>query len=364
MKNPMLLIDGHLDLAWNMLTFGRDYTRPLAEIRAAEAGTQIKEWNGTTALGWDAFRQANTAVIFATLFAAPYKAWLGDWDIFCYHDFEQAHAMYRDQLNFYERWIGEHPEQLRLLRSRADFNTHWAEWQNATTEQTPPIGLVLLIENAEGVRDPHELEFWWESGIRLIGPAWRGTRYCGGTQDPGPLTDEGKALLRRMGEIGFTLDLSHMDEAAFMQALEIYEGPLIASHSNAHALVPRETNRHLSRAMIDGLLERDGIIGVVPLNGFLDAEWKKGDDRATVPLHKLAAQIDHYCQRAGNTQHVAIGSDLDGGHGIESLPDGVDSIADLHKLAPLLRDMGYSEIDLKAIFHGNWQRFLETSLPA
>jgi membrane dipeptidase len=362
MADKPILIDGHLDLAWNMLTFGRDYTRSLAAIRADEAQTQIREWNGTAALGWDAFREANTAVVFATLFSAPRRASLGEWDIFCYDGVEQAHNHYVQQLDFYDRWIDKHPNKLRPLRTRGDFETHLREWRLAG-DDPPPIGVVLLIENAEGIRTIDELSWWWERGVRIIGPAWMGTRFCGGTQEPGPLTDEGEQLLDTMGELGFTLDLSHMDQAAFMQALDRYAGPLIASHSNAHALVPRDSNRFLSDEMIDGLIARDGIIGVVPLNGFLDAEWAKGGDRSRVPLDTLAAQIDYYCQRAGDALHVAVGSDLDGGHGIESLPDGMDSIADLHKLNPILAAMGYSDSDLAAIFHGNWARHLSNALP-
>ena len=136
------------------------------------------------------------------------------------------------------------------------------------------------MEGAEGVREPAELEDWWGRGVRLIGPAWSGTRFCGGTLEPGPLTSEGFALLESMAEWGFGLDLSHMDEKAALQALDIYPHQIIASHGNALALLQgSQSNRHLTDRVIRGILERDGAIGVVPFNGFLRAGWQKGDPR-------------------------------------------------------------------------------------
>ena len=182
-----------------------------------------------------------------------------------------------------------------------------------------PVGLVLLMEAAEGIRSPDELPEWWEMGLRFIGPAWVGTRYCGGTHEPGPLTKAGHALLENMAEIGFGLDISHMDEESTLQALDRYEGVIIASHANAAALLRGvESNRHLSDRMIRGIVERDGVIGVVPFNNFLLAGWKKGQSRRDlVHIDRLVAQIDYMCQLAGDSLHVGIGSDFDGIYGVK-----------------------------------------------
>jgi membrane dipeptidase len=172
-------------------------------------------------------------------------------------------------------------------------------------------------------------------------------------------------LLEGMAEIGFTLDLSHMDELSVRQALDIYPGPIIASHANAAAIVRGYSgNRLLSDNVIRGLLERDGIIGVLPNNHFLDFEWKKGDRRDLVTLNHVAAHVDHICQMAGNARHVAIGSDYDGGFGVESVPAEVDTIADLQKLGSILTAKGYNDEDVAAILGQNWLRHLRSHLPA
>jgi membrane dipeptidase len=358
-----LIVDAHEDLAWNILALGRDYTRPAAETRLREAGSTILEHYDNTLLGWADYQRGCVAVVFGTLFAAPVRRRLGSWDTLLYSDFEQAHRLYRAQLDAYLDLVDRHPDKFRPIHSATDLDEVLAPWSDATA--TPPIGLVTLMEGAEGVRAPAELEEWWELGVRLIGPAWTGTRYCGGSGEPGPLTDDGRLLLDEMGEIGFTLDLSHMDELAARQALDRYPGAVIASHANAAAIIPDyEGNRQLSDALIRGLLERDGVIGVVPYCKFLDYGWKKGETHNRPTLEKLAAHIDHICQMAGDAAHVGLGSDFDGGLGLESAPSGVDTIADFQKLDPILAARGYTDADIAAILGGNWLRLLRETLPS
>jgi membrane dipeptidase len=359
-----LLIDAHQDLAWNMHTFGRDYTRPVAETRRLEAATLTPQRNGDTLLGWDAYQHGRVALIFATLYVSPARRALGEWDMEAYRDMEQARARYRAQAESYLRLTDTHPSRFRLLRTRADLHSHISAWRAADLE-TPnlPVGLTMLMEGAEGVRSPSELPEWWELGVRTIGPAWAGTRFCGGTREPGPLTDDGRALLAGMAEIGFTLDISHMDRIAVLQALDSYDGHIIATHANAAALLPgTESNRHLTDDVIDGLLERDGIIGIVPFNRFLKNGWLPANGRQEVPLDLVAAQIDYICQRAGDALHVGIGSDFDGGFGVQETPHGIDTIADLHQLTDLLQARGYTQQDTAAILGENWLRHLENAL--
>jgi membrane dipeptidase len=209
------------------------------------------------------------------------------------------------------------------------------------------------------------LDEWWEAGLRMIGPAWAGTRFCGGTREPGPLTEAGRALLEGMAEIGYTLDLSHMDELSARQSLDLYEGPVIASHANAAVLLPGyDGNRLLPDEVIKGLIARDGIIGVVPFCAFLNSDWKRGAARTGITLETLAAHVDHICQIAGNARHVGLGSDFDGGFGLEAVPADIDTIADLQKLAPILEAKGYNDQEVAAILGENWLRHLRTYLPA
>jgi membrane dipeptidase len=365
-ENTNLLIDAHEDLAYNMLGFGRDYTRSVSETRQIEKNTTTPDLNGHTLLGWDAYQQGRVAVVFSTLFAAPIRHCSGEWDTQCYANFEEAHARYKAQIEAYHRLVDDHPDKYRLIFTSADFQAVLASWRKPLPEgiEGRPVGLVVLMENAEGVRQPAELEEWWQLGVRIIGPAWAGTRYCGGTKEPGPLTKDGYALLETMAELGFTLDLSHMDEAAALQALDTYAGRIIASHANAKALMgDQASNRQLPDRVIEGLVERDAVIGLVPYNRFLESGWQRGDPRDHVPLQTYVEHIDHVCQIAGDARHAAIGTDFDGGFGLDCVPAGIDTIADMHQIAPLLLEKGYSAADVTAILGGNWIDLLQKTLP-
>lgn len=371
MRGKYLLVDAHEDFAENMLTFGRDYTRSVAETRHLEKTTKTPERNGDTLLGWDAYQEGAVAVVFSTLFAAPERCRLGDWDLLCYSSRDEAHGLYIKQLNAYQELVQNHPEKFQLILTRSQLQTHVKTWDqifkmdtsNPTMDQAP-VGLVLLIEGGEGIRHIDELEEWWDLGVRIIGPAWAGTRFSGGTNEPGPLTCEGYDLINKMAEIGFALDLSHMDEKAALQAIEFYQGKIIASHANVSALVPEdESNRLLSDHVITSLFQKKGVIGVVPYNGFLKAGWEEGDARDSITLDDVVNQIDYLSQLAGNSNQVGIGTDFDGGFGLQSTPVGINSIADLQKLAPLLAEKGYSQKDIRAIFGMNWINCLNGFLP-
>ena len=358
-----IIVDAHQDLAWNMLTFGRDYTRSAAETRQLEHRTEVPTHNGDTLLGWADYQKGNIAIVFSTLFAAPARRQNGEWDIQCYRDEPEAHQHYIAQLDAYHRLVDEHPEKFRLLQTRSELAETVSLWENRTVEN-PPVGLVVLMENAEGVRSVGELEMWWERGVRIIGPAWVGTRFCGGTGEPGPLTQAGYRLLEGMTGYGFVLDISHMDEKAVLQTLDFYPGTIIASHANASALLEGlDSNRFLSDRVIHGLLERDAVIGVVPFNRFLVPGWRKNDGRQAVKLIHLVSQIDYICQMAGDSLHVGIGSDFDGGFGWQSVPAEIDTIADLQKMIPLLEQKGYTEDDIVAIMGRNWLTILQENLP-
>ena len=359
----MLLVDAHQDLAWNILTFGRDYSRSANETRQGERGTQTPQHNGDTLLGWPDYQRGSVALIFATLFASPARSKFGDWDTQSYTNANEAFSCYSQQLDAYYRLSDQHPDKFQLVLNQDNLNSILSEWKQAPSE-THPVGLVPLMEGADAVRRPSELEEWWQRGLRIIGPAWSGNRFCGGTREPGPLTAEGFALLDTMAGLGFTLDISHMDEQAVLQALDEYPGRIIASHANARALLKgTESNRFLSDRVIQSIIERDGIIGAVPFNPFLISGWRSKDGRQQVTLHHFVAQIDHICQIAGDALHAGIGSDFDGGFGLQKTPIEIDTIADLNKIVPLLAEKGYTELDISAVLGRNWIRFLTETLP-
>jgi membrane dipeptidase len=362
-----LVIDSHQDLAWNMLTFGRDYTRSVQETRQREAGTNIPDLNGECLVGWPEYQRGKVAAVFSTLYATPAKSKQAA-DVIWYGDVETAHHLYRDQITLYRRLADSHPDKFRLVSSTMELDAvidHWSKPE--LDEQGHPVGLIYLMEGADGIRSPHELSEWYDMGLRLIGLAWAGTRYCGGTGEPGPLTPEGRELIAAMADFNFVLDLSHMDEAAALESLDRYEGPVMATHSNCAALMKgSDSNRHLPDRVIEGLIERDGVIGLLPLNSFLKVGWnrKNGSRREEVPLDTLIAHIDHVCQMAGDSKHAGIGSDFDGGFGVQSIPPELDSIADLQVIGSALAKRGYDETDVENILGGNWLRFLRRNLPA
>ena len=376
----MLIVDAHEDLAYNILSFGRDYTLSAGEIRQLEQGTDVPTRNGDTLLGYPEYRKGRVAVVFGTLFAAPERYKAGFWDNQSYKDMDEAYTLYRGQMESYYRLCDDHPDKFRLIRSKRDLEAVLSPWEQkgspgVEASEPPaynpadnpvdfPVGLVPLMEGAEGVRTPAELEEWWKAGVRIIGPAWSGTRFCGGTGQPGPLTTEGFALLEGMAEFGFALDISHMDEKAVLQALDSYPGVIIASHANVASLLKGlDTNRHLSDLVIRRLIERDGVTGVVPFNRFLQPGWSHSDSREQVSLQHVVTHIDYLCQIAGNAHHVGLGTDFDGGWGWQSAPFEIGTIADLQKLIPLLAEKGYSEADIEAILGKNWIDQLKRILP-
>lgn len=309
-----MIVDAHLDLAYNALELGRDLTLPLEELRQRDTHKDIP------VVTLPALREGGVALAFATLYAPPQK----------YPDPESAHRAALAQLEVYERW--HQTGGVRLVRSRAELEAHLQAW--ATDRVT---GLVVLMEGAEPVREPEEVAFWAGRGVRLIGPAWNRTRYAGGTREPGGLTELGRELLAAMGESHLALDLSHMDEQAVLEAFQIWPGPICATHSNARALLggsePPLANRHLSDQTIRTVAERGGILGLVLFNLFLDPTWSRGMPR--VPLSVVRTHLEHNANLVG-WEHLGIGSDFDGGFGMNETPQGLDRPADLAKIGELV----------------------------
>jgi membrane dipeptidase len=370
---PMtLIVDAHADIAWNMLKYGRDYTRSAHETRRLEVGSQTVLDNEDSTLGWLDYQRGQVAVIFSTLFAAPVRWSTSENKSQVYKTFDEAHHLYRQQLLIYHRMMDSAPDKFRLITSARDLDLildHWQEKrlhpENLNSEEGHPIGMVVLMEGSECIRDLSELQEWYELGVRLIGPAWVGTRYSGGWREPGSLTGDGRKLLSAMADYNFTLDLSHMDEKAAVEALDIYRGPIVGTHGNCLSLLPNSnSNRHFSDRILEGIIERDGVVGVVPYNSYLKDDWVVGKNkREEVPLGYFADHLDHICQIAGDALHAGIGSDLDGGFGLQSIPPEMDTVADLQKLSYLLQARGYSETDIANILGGNWITRLKRDLP-
>ncbi len=357
----MFIVDAHLDLAYNALNKGRDPRRKLAEIRAAEAPDFAR---GIPTVSFPAMRRAGVGLVFGTIFNTPLNDPFPDGsdEDEKYATAEQAHALGLKQIDFYRRVVDE-DETLRLVTDTATLEEVVASHAATGEDARPLLGLLLLMEGADHIRTPDETEFWYDAGVRVIGPAWDDTRYCAGAwrDSKQGLSADGYALLGAMGDLGMILDLTHMSEVATFQALDAYAGPLVATHANARALVP--TERQLSDRQIRLIGERDGVIGCVLFNAFLRAGYRKGSGKEQVTLDHVVAHIDHVCQVIGDARHAGIGSDLDGGFGANDIPTPLDSIADLPLIAGALRERGYSEADVTGILGGNWVELLRRALP-
>lgn len=355
-----LIVDAHEDIAFNMHVFGRDYTNSALAIRQRETRTPIPTHNGNALLGKAEWLLGHVGVIFATLFAVPARHAPAAWDTQPYHDEREAYARASAQLDSYYR-LAERDETFRLIGTQADLDAVLETWAEGRDLPDRRIGLVPLMEGADPIIEPEQVEEWFERGVRIVGLAWEGTAYAGGTHEPGPLTPAGYQLLEVMADLGMILDLSHLAEEAYYQAVESYEGVTIASHSNPRRFLP--TSRGLSDDMIRRLAERGGVVGIVPYNRFLKPGWQRGDPRQEVPLAAVVDAIDHVCQVTGSVEHVGIGSDFDGGFGVEHVPPEIDTVADLQKLGDPLAGRGFTPDQIDQIFAGNWQRILRQGLP-
>ncbi len=357
----MLIVDAHEDIAWDILSLGRDYTRSALWNRQRESGAPFLPISGHALLGKPEWLLGHIGVIFSTLFVSPARRRNGEWDTQCYHDVWEAYRLANMQLDVYHRLAEEH-QQFCLIGTKSDLQEVVMSWADDRSLEQRRIGLVPLMEGADPITEPEQAEEWFLRGVRIVGLAWESTRYAGGTHEPGPLTVEGMRLLEVMASLKMILDLSHLAEEAYNQAVDRYAGVLIASHSNPRRFCP--TSRGLSDRMIARLAERDGVVGIVLYNAFLKPGWRRGDRKADVTLTEVVDAIDHVCQVTGSARHVGLGSDFDGGFGVEHVPAEIDTVADLTKLQEPLAERGFSSEHIAAILSGNWLRILGQALPS
>jgi membrane dipeptidase len=245
----------------------------------------------------------------------------------------------------------------RLLTDWPGVRAHLASWE--ADRANTPLGFVISMEGADPIVSPEQVPHWYAAGLRIVSLVHYGvSRYAHGTGAPGGLTPLGKPMLQALEAAGMILDLTHLADESFYQALEIFHGPVLASHNNCRALVPGD--RQFTDDQIRLIVERDGVIGAAFDNWMLYPNYVKGQTpRELIAMKDVADHIDHVCQIAGNARHVAIGTDLDGGYGIEQSPSDLDTIADLQKIPDLLRARGYAKADIRGIMSGNWLRLLE-----
>ncbi|PYE54903.1 dipeptidase [Deinococcus yavapaiensis] len=330
-----MIVDAHLDLAY-LATTGRDLRLSLQELRERLPSGDVPT------VTFSSLRRGEVGLCFATLFAEPgsEEAPSG------YADQRDARRRLDAQLETYLRWQDD--GHVLLLRTWGEIEAHVRAW----TPEKSPLGVVLLIENAEPLRDADDLPRLVDAGVRLVGPAWvKANRFCGGNGEPGGLTDRGRDLLAAMRELGVTLDVSHLPEEAFWEAVEL-QPKAVATHSNVRSLVGSE--RHLTAEQLRAIRDRDGHVGCVLFNKFLRRGWDRGMDR---PVLKVVGDMFAALAEEVGWERVGIGSDLDGGFGRFELPSGLESAADLPRLADVL-----PEEQREGVLSGHWLRWLERHL--
>jgi membrane dipeptidase len=352
----MFTIDAHLDLSMNALEWNRDLTRPLEEINARELGLTDKPDRGNGTVSLPELRKGNVGLVVATQIARyvapdnPLPGW---------HSPQQAWAHTQGQLAWYQAM--EDQGELKQIRNLQELEAHLAYWNQGEDKSQKAIGFILSLEGADSIVNLDYLEKAYGYGLRALGPGHYGPgRYAFGTDASAPLSQQGKDLLRKMDELGIILDTTHLCDLAFWDALELFQGPVWASHNNCRALV--DHNRQFSDDMIKALIARGAVIGGVFDAWMLSPGWIRGTStpkERNVTLATVLDHMDHICQLAGNADHIGIGSDLDGAFGKEQCPADLDSIADLQKIPTLLQQRGYSPQDIEKVMHGNWLRFLK-----
>jgi membrane dipeptidase len=354
----MLIFDAHLDLAMNALEWNRDYTRSLEEIRRREEGRNDKPDRGKGTVCFPEMRRGSVGLCVATQIARHVKpgnslpGWFSP---------AQAWAQTQGQLAWYRAM--EETGEMTNIRTRADLDRQLTLWRSPGEKQA--IGYVLSLEGADSMVTLSHLERAHASGLRAVGPAHYGPgTYAAGTNAPGGLSPRGRELLSEMDRLKMILDVTHLTDEGFAEAIDLYEGPVWASHSNCRVKVPHQ--RQLSDEQIKILVERGAVIGSAFDAWMMVPNWIRGKTTPAgsgVKLEWIIDHIEHVCQLAGNARHVGIGSDLDGAFGYEQTPQDLTSIADLSRIPDLLRNRGFKEEDVTAVTHGNFIRFLKQALP-
>jgi len=320
-----MIVDAHLDIGWNAISAGRGFLQPPASGYLVSRPSLVA---------------AEIGLVFATLYTAPARARRSMRTGFVYQNAHEANLMATAQVNYY-RSCG-----LDLIGDRAALAAYARGWKKGR------LAGVLLMEGADPIETPSQLGAWTDRGVRIIGPAWGATRYSGGTGAPGGLTELGRQLLKAMRRKQVILDLSHMADQAVADAFGMWRGPVMASHSNARAIVPGD--RQVTDETVAEIARRGGMVGVSFYRQHL-----RSSGRAT--LNDVVNHIVHHARSAGGPERVGLGTDLDGGFDARHAP--IDSLARLKGLPARLR-LHFNRAQVEGIMGGNWLTFLERSLPS
>jgi membrane dipeptidase len=316
MLDNLFIVDAHEDIAYHLSYFDRDFISPSIPCMIT--------------LPW--LKRGNIRLVFNTIFVPP--------------EFKPRKTLETalQQLSIYERIYDEYKDDIFRVKNYRDISS---------LETESRIGFLTLMEGADPIEEPKKLNEFYEKGVRIIGLAWNDrNQYASGNNTDSGLTKEGIELVKRMNDLRITLDLSHLNEKSFWEAIEVCETIPIASHSNARSLTDHP--RNLRDDQLLAISKRGGVVGLLLYNHFL----KTGGENPT--LEDVFAHADYIINLCGE-DHVGIGSDLDGA-GIDDFPREIRTVADLPKIAEFFLKKGYSEERVRKIMGENFLRVLRENL--
>ncbi len=327
MSERLYIVDAHEDLAWHILTHKRTFSEA--------------ENPGDAMITLEGLLRGGVMASIASLFVE--------------HDLDRRRrkeilseqfALYRDIVSSFNqvREILAHED---LMRLRLDFLNGEKVW-----------GFCLMLEGADLIDSPAELAQLHERNVRVLSLTWNeANQWAGGARTDEGLTEEGVSFLREMHNLGFILDISHLNEKSFWQVMDVWSGPVVATHSNSYSLCPHP--RNLKDQQIEALAQRGGVIGLLLYNGFLKPDWKEEDPQ--VPIKETVRHALHILEIVGD-EGLGIGSDFDGGISASDTPAGMNSVSDLSLLADELAREGVKPETIRGIMGENWYRFLVNNL--
>jgi membrane dipeptidase len=220
------------------------------------------------------------------------------------------------------------------------------------------IAAVFHIEGAEAIGpDLDELEVLYQAGLRSLGPVWSRPNIFGygvpfafpASPDIGPgLTDAGKALIKACNQLRILIDVSHLNEAGFWDVARLSDAPLVATHSNAHAICP--SSRNLTDRQLAAIRDSDGMVGLNFAVTFLRPD---GHRDASMPIDVMVRHVQYLVERLG-IDRVGFGSDFDGA----LMPQAIRDVSGLPVLLQALADAGFTPAELRKLAYENWLRVL------
>jgi membrane dipeptidase len=370
---PSTWFDAHLDLAY-LAVNGRDLNAAL-DVRAGP--------HPPASVTLPALREGGVRFILATVFTeadgtGPESYPAGD--------VERAAAAGRAQLEVYLTWRDRGLAALDLRRvfrrdkgvGRVRGGLGVAEVVPLAPEQvvaglprSPWMHVGILVECADPIRSPEELDWWIDRGVAAIGLTWaRGSRYAAGNSEPScssgvGLTPLGREMVAAMDHRGVVHDASHLSWRAMDELFTATAAPVIASHSNSSALLTRgaeasairSNQRHLRDEHVREIGRRGGVIGLNLVRNFIRSGLNRDDPADRPTIDEAVAHVDHMAEVMGHRRGVGLGSDLDGGITAHDLPAGIHAPRDFEKLAAALSARGWSDEEAEDFRWRNWARF-------